>query len=88
MKFNTGAPISDARNSKCLQHVMERGLTSKLKQLYGSEVVSMIGLARAQLYTSLAATATHIPAPIARYGLKVRGLFQDFTQEGKCLVAS
>ena len=76
MKFNTGAPISDARNSKCLQHVMERGLTSKLKQLYGSEVVSMIGLARARLYTSLAATATHIPAPIARYGLKYRVRFK------------
>ena len=67
MKFNVGAPISDARNSKCLQHVMEKGLTSRLKQLYGKELVSMIGLTRAQLYISLAATTNHVPAPIARY---------------------
>jgi hypothetical protein len=46
---------------------MERGLPIKLKQLYGKELVGMIGVARAQLYTSLAATTTHVPAPIARY---------------------
>lgn len=46
---------------------MERGLTVKLKQLYGRELVGMIAVAQAQLYTSLAATATHVPPPITGY---------------------
>ena len=49
---------------------MERGLPSRLKQLYGREVVSLICLARAQLYVSLAVTATHVPTPVARYFLQ------------------
>ena len=46
---------------------MERGLSAKLEQLYGRELVGMIAVARAQLYTSLAATATYVTPPIARY---------------------
>ena len=46
---------------------MERDLTAKLKQLYGRELVGMITVARAQLYTSLATTAIYISPPIAGY---------------------
>ena len=66
LKFNVGAPLGEARNVKYLQQVMEKGLSNKLKQLYGRELVCWIGLARAQLYTSLANTGTHVTAPISR----------------------
>ena len=66
MKFNIGAPLNDAKNVKYLQLVMEKGLSSKLKQLYGKELVNRIGLARAQLYTSLATTDSHVTPPISR----------------------
>ena len=54
--------MSDPKNLKCVQVIMEKGFVVKMRELYGREIAGLLALVRAQLYVSLAETQTHIPA--------------------------
>ncbi len=52
--FSTSFHLTDTKNRKCLQSLVDRDLSPQLVELYGPVNVQLLSLLRAQLYTTLA----------------------------------